>query len=292
VVRVSANDLSCVKQGIVEVLCSFAGADTEARYNPTTNTIDCLTPAGLAGSTGVFTLKDKVTGGAIWPAADVDQPAIRSGATTVTFPSSKLFFSFLPDSDFDALPNPLSDTTLCADCANVNTEYCVPDCSGQFRGAATLDGCGECAGGTSGKVPEADRNCDGICFGLAQQAGDQCSCGGLDACFAVQDGEPELAQQYVEVVEVGALAEVALVLSDAVVSVNLERGFTALDLPWTFWYYGLPFRSLFISPQGALFFGPPPATCTAFPTAAAKLDGWSTVTGDAMSGVCATQNLN
>ena len=39
------------------------------------------------------------------------------------------------------------------------------DCTGTFLGAAFLDACGKCSGGSSAHVPNIDMDCDGTCFG-------------------------------------------------------------------------------------------------------------------------------
>ena len=47
------------------------------------------------------------------------------------------------------------------------------DCHlGDCAGAARYDDCGVCAGGTSGVVPDADKDCAGVCSGLA--VADEC----------------------------------------------------------------------------------------------------------------------
>jgi hypothetical protein len=49
---------------------------------------------------------------------------------------------------------------------------CTADCNGDFGGTATVDDCGVCAGGATGRAPNADQDCSGQCFGDAA----------LDAC--------------------------------------------------------------------------------------------------------------
>lgn len=42
---------------------------------------------------------------------------------------------------------------------------CSRDCMGLWGGAALFDDCGECSGGTTGKIANASKDCEGVCFG-------------------------------------------------------------------------------------------------------------------------------
>jgi hypothetical protein len=39
------------------------------------------------------------------------------------------------------------------------------DCAGECFGSAVIDDCGVCAGGSTGKYIDGDKDCDGVCFG-------------------------------------------------------------------------------------------------------------------------------
>ena len=49
-------------------------------------------------------------------------------------------------------------------CGGSNTTV---DCAGSCFGSALIDDCGICAGGTTGRVANADKDCKGVCFGTA-----------------------------------------------------------------------------------------------------------------------------
>ena len=81
---------------------------------------------------------------------------------------------------------------LCERCHHVtNNETCFKDCEGVWLGPAVVDACGNCTGGGTGVLYNAETDCEGVCFGpfsTDSQTG-ECSCSyttaaGRDECLA------------------------------------------------------------------------------------------------------------
>eukprot|EP00467_Chlorarachnion_reptans_P021705 CAMPEP_0114521452 /NCGR_PEP_ID=MMETSP0109-20121206/20191_1 /TAXON_ID=29199 /ORGANISM="Chlorarachnion reptans, Strain CCCM449" /LENGTH=1191 /DNA_ID=CAMNT_0001702553 /DNA_START=327 /DNA_END=3899 /DNA_ORIENTATION=+ len=72
---------------------------------------------------------------------------------------------------------PARELKDCGRCCRVNPVGCKVDCADVSFGKALVDSCGVCGGGTTGKVPDSDRDCLGICFGpYVVNASGVCEC--------------------------------------------------------------------------------------------------------------------
>lgn len=69
-----------------------------------------------------------------------------------------------------------------ADCLGVCGGTAIPDCHNDCNGTAVIDNCGICSGGNTGLVPNAAKDCNGICFGS-----DTLDCAGVCGGTAILD---------------------------------------------------------------------------------------------------------
>eukprot|EP00472_Partenskyella_glossopodia_P013589 CAMPEP_0197541876 /NCGR_PEP_ID=MMETSP1318-20131121/67400_1 /TAXON_ID=552666 /ORGANISM="Partenskyella glossopodia, Strain RCC365" /LENGTH=359 /DNA_ID=CAMNT_0043101093 /DNA_START=1279 /DNA_END=2355 /DNA_ORIENTATION=- len=79
-----------------------------------------------------------------------------------------LFITYVPDSSplVSDFAGKSSVGTMCQDCQVItDNATCYRDCAGEWIGSAALDACGVCSGGTTGIAPNADADCQGVCFG-------------------------------------------------------------------------------------------------------------------------------
>ena len=158
-------------------LPSGAVASAEAAYDPTTNTLQVLTPAVAEAGVASVQLVDETTN------------------TTVQF-ATPLFFTFHAASMF----NRTTIAGYCTACVASNPYYCITDCAGEYMGAAVLDACGQCSNGTTNATYNAQVNCAGSC-GLSTDnyTITQCLCEQLQYPPVVQGWVPgtESVGQYV-----------------------------------------------------------------------------------------------
>lgn len=123
--------------------CNFGGVIVPATFVSTSSSIECLSPAGADNSTVLLTLL-----------AD-GQPVMRSAR----------FFSYNA-STRSSSSSSTNQTQICIECASfLARQQCWQDCSGRWFGSAKLDDCGVCSGGATGRLPNANKDCQGICFG-------------------------------------------------------------------------------------------------------------------------------
>ena len=124
------------------VLPSGAVASSEAVYDRSTNTLQALTPAVDASEAGLASVML------------VDETA----NTAVQF-ATPLSFTFYAS-------GPTNRTTIAgyfAVCGAYNPYFGTTDCAGEYMGAAVVDICGQCSGGSTGAVYNSQVNCVGTC---------------------------------------------------------------------------------------------------------------------------------
>eukprot|EP00466_Bigelowiella_natans_P000126 jgi/Bigna1/84807/estExt_fgenesh1_pg.C_10107 len=132
---------SCIVQ------CKVGDATVLGRFIVAGNYIECQ-PAGLAVPTGSN--------------ATV---AVYVLVNSVVLPTNALFLTFVdtnsPLIGSNVLKNASSVSALCDRCHTVTNRTCYRDCSGVWMGSAKRDGCGVCAGGSTGIAPDQNVDCQG-----------------------------------------------------------------------------------------------------------------------------------
>ena len=188
-------DLGCIER-LLSIQCVFGdvAAPSQATYNPLTNTLQCLSPAGTALVTVPLLLME-------------------GGSTLIT--TNRLFWTWFAPGDsrlnvreYDERANTTwighiagagetagvafaqtvgsHQREMCTACHAFNPGYCVADCNQVYFGTAFVDDCGNCTAGQTGRVPNFARDCGGVCSGLAHtftspSGGEtQCACAPLD----------------------------------------------------------------------------------------------------------------
>jgi hypothetical protein len=112
---------------------------------------------------------------------------------THTTQAKSLSLTYFRDSDARVNPVPsdaFDPITSCAMCGEIlGKSVCEYDCDGVFEGAASIDDCGVCSGGATGKVSNADIDCSGICFGpfLDYTFPDTTGTSTITACMCASD---------------------------------------------------------------------------------------------------------
>ena len=115
---------------------------SDAEYNPSTNTLQALTPLVAAGEAGL---------------ASVMLIDVTANATVQL--ATPLFFTFYASVS-------LNRTTIagyCTACGTFNPYFCTTDCAGEYMGSAVIDMCGQCSGGTTNVTYNSAVNCAGTC---------------------------------------------------------------------------------------------------------------------------------
>ena len=115
---------------------------SEAVYDPSTNTLQALTPRVDASEAGV---------------ASVSLMDVTANAT-VQF-ATPLLFTF----HASASSSRATVASYCSACAAYNSYFCTTDCAGEYMGSALVDTCGQCSGGTTNVTYDSLVNCAGTC---------------------------------------------------------------------------------------------------------------------------------
>lgn len=251
-----------------KLYCEFGGATGAAVEGVwARGRLDCDLPAGLAAADVNFTVPLRVLASPDGDLADAEP--LEHNALFVTVLAAGVSADRTPDWDGNDAPS-------CDDCSLLNTTYCVRDCAGEWRGAAAVDECGTCSGGTTGVAPNSLKDCAGYCGGpfvAADGAGTPCVCPPAntsqcaaeaaarppDGAWAAPPGatEADLVQPLVAPGEAAPLPLLKTEETLAFVRGTAEGGgddvrFARLELPFTFWFFGTPFRRVQVSPNGAV----------------------------------------
>lgn len=168
-VQITAEQMECAVQGHA-FFCRFsaplsptaavgtdpASIDVAATFSAPSNSLSCVTPSlstlralNASANAALSTFQVRL----------VDRSA--SNIQQVVAMDSPLLLSFTPGAIATASS---SASGLCSSCSDFLPLYCVRDCAGVFRGNASLDSCGVCAGGSTGIRPDKDVGCSGRCF--------------------------------------------------------------------------------------------------------------------------------
>jgi hypothetical protein len=177
-VRIFGTEWGCLRRGINASLsccasqlafsCLFGGVSVPAVFIPEHQAVECVSPP-VGGSTVNSTVTLELT---------------ESGRRIAT--ANNMLFTYnttnvgLVSANATEWYN--SDHMACITCAGIYASwlqsvtggeagmaaFCATDCSGEFRGAARLDGCLVCSGGGTSHAAESDRDCRGQCFGPFQ----------------------------------------------------------------------------------------------------------------------------
>ena len=246
--------------------CTVDNAFYPATYNTTYQSFDCVLPPGLP-STAV------TVGLGVWD--------------TLTFlTTNRVYYEF-----FDAGDPALGyyaaqyDTdSFCDHCYNgqllINTQYCYVDCADDWRGGAYIDDCGSCVGGATGQVQDEAKDCYGTCFGsfhpaVTADGNSLCVCqlavnqtvGQQPACANVPVMRPSanVYWQYVDGFTSAAANTPLPVLASSnasltAVAAEADR-LVAVDLSFSFTWFGAVYRRVFIDEYGAVFLTNTTAAC-------------------------------
>lgn len=261
IVRVAVGNTDCVRQNTRAVTCRFGSHDVPAVYNLTTGTLNCIAPSGVPVSAVPFNL----------------------AYNGVLIGTNAVFYGYYPDSDplvdDTSLSSLLSLDQLCTDCSVFSGGYCHRDCAGSWRGAAVIDDCGRCVGGMTHIQPNQDKDCLGICQGMyrRQPITNQCTCTGNDTTCAKVPlpvlTTTALQRQYAYQIKSSStllshpshshlLSTDVSLLSTTGVPVSFPDGnLTLVWLPFTFRFFSTPYRRVYVSPHGAVYFNPLSSHC-------------------------------
>lgn len=163
-----SNETRCCAEQL-QLECDFGGVRVPANFSSTMQAVQCVSPpAVLHNSSVVLTLSD--SGRRIGMRQNF---VFRYNVTNAELATP---------SNPDLIDHALwynTDASICSACRSIfsssllnSNAFCATDCYDVFRGSAALDGCGVCAGGTTGRVAEADRDCRGECFGPFRRVAD------------------------------------------------------------------------------------------------------------------------
>ena len=230
---------------------TFIGQNN-ATYDPILNVFQCYPPAFYVGTSVTVSLWDDEM-----------------------LPLNIMEHSYLSPDD-PALASIYSLQTFCNDCQEFLGNFCWYDCVGVLRGSAFVDQCGYCVGGTTGLPPLFALDCQGICSGpFAVLPSGVCRCDNNDGCSALPYQSEYIAN--------GPLYQYAYQLnasypsSDPVISFSSPL-FTPLRyadnttltptsplypfaLSFSFPYYAQSYRTIYISPHGAIYLSIPSSVC-------------------------------
>lgn len=143
VVKLLSPDFGClpsIRASLLSLTCHFGGPSSPAVFNTTTNTLDCVAPAGEPNTLVIV---------------------------TVTLQGQPLPFA-TPLSLFYADPlERLTDfqyiNETCLACTGIPNPYMCPrDCAGVIYGSAWVDTCNVCVGGTTGRISNITAECNGV----------------------------------------------------------------------------------------------------------------------------------
>lgn len=194
-VYIVSRSLQCLAH--LQVKCRFEGlGDVSANFlfDDVTqgNVLSCVSPKGPANTTIIVSL--------------LYVPLLGNGVPlflAIPF-ATPLLFTFLT--------NPPTSTAgweaiSCNKCANMVPEFCTFDCMNVRQGLARIDDCGVCSSGTSGREPNADKDCTGTCNGnysvvsvlvlgtVSGTLSSQCVCDNTKECQVNRPGTNDAAQK-------------------------------------------------------------------------------------------------
>eukprot|EP01006_Ploeotia_vitrea_P019240 TRINITY_DN51407_c0_g1_i1.p1 TRINITY_DN51407_c0_g1~~TRINITY_DN51407_c0_g1_i1.p1 ORF type:complete len:602 (+),score=217.64 TRINITY_DN51407_c0_g1_i1:3-1808(+) len=181
-VVVSAIDHGCFSVAWLSFRCVFtpigasAGAfgavTSPATYNATMQALECVAPSVAVAARTQLSVQYKV------PYQGNNGATHGTTYRDVRISRGDMEFEFVNNTDARvSTPASIraltSASAVCAQCAVAQrnslvgrmASFCTLDCAGVWGGSARLDNCTVCSGGTTQHVPNADKDCMGVCFG-------------------------------------------------------------------------------------------------------------------------------
>ena len=245
--------------------CTVNNQFYPAVFNTTYQSFDCVLPAGLRDTAVTVGL-------GVWD--------------TLTFlTTNRVYYEYYNTSE-SALSNyavQYGTEAFCDHCFSsallINTGYCYVDCADDWRGGAYIDDCGSCVGGMTGQLPDAAKDCYGTCFGsfhstVTANGSSACVCQLAvnqvlkeSACTNVPVMRPSASvyHQYVDGYTSAATNSPLPVLTSSNTSLILLAaavdGLVAVDLSFSFPWFGAVYRRVFVDEYGAIFLTNTTAAC-------------------------------
>lgn len=236
IVRIFAKSLDCLASQ-EDLKCSFGGIRVPAIYNATLDCLLCTAPPGIVGT-------------------DVMLRVVAAGKTLPSDREKIVLYRYT-----DTAAESVSHRDICAACGHIADQYCRPDCSGVWKGEATVDDCGDCSGGTTGRSPNESKDCMGICYGTHKvwPENGQCYCtvsdsiGGHDC--GIQPAPPPLGEG-VQYLATSSTVMDAPLLPESDGQEPFERlafnesFYKPVHLPFSFSFFGAYFRKVYLASSG------------------------------------------